>query len=101
MSNQASKDLSIFKTKLHKGLRVSEDIQLDPVASRTASENRLNKPGIQRLICGGLIFIGLTIGIFWYQFSEIPIDQRPPIWSQLQWGLRFGVSCNGAICSGC
>jgi uncharacterized protein (TIRG00374 family) len=27
----------------------------------------------------------LTVGIFWYQFSEIPAGDRPPIWNQLNW----------------
>ena len=49
------------------------------------SEKVLNKLGIYRLICGGLMFIGLTLGIFWLQFSKIPAGSRPDVWSQLQW----------------
>jgi uncharacterized protein (TIRG00374 family) len=45
--------------------------------------------GINKLVYGGLIFIGLTLGIFWYQFSEIPAGNRSPIWNQLQWRYLF------------
>jgi hypothetical protein len=53
------------------------------------SENGIKRFGIYKLICGGLIFIGLTVGIFWYQFSEIPAGNRPSIWNQLQWRYLF------------
>ena len=60
---------------------------MDPQA---LSENGIKEFGIYRLVCGGLIFIGLTVGIFWYQFSEIPAGNRPsPIWNQLQWRYLF------------
>ncbi|MGD9078310.1 MAG: lysylphosphatidylglycerol synthase transmembrane domain-containing protein [Desulfobacterales bacterium] len=45
--------------------------------------------GIYRLIFGGLIFIGLTVGIFWYQFARIPEGSQSEIWSQLQWHYVF------------
>ena len=45
--------------------------------------------GIYRLICGGLIFIGLTVGIFWYQFARIPDGSQAGIWNQLQWHYLF------------
>ena len=53
------------------------------------SENGIKEFGTYRLVCGGLIFIGLTLAIFWYQFSKIPAGNRPPIWNQLQWGYLF------------
>ena len=49
----------------------------------------LKEFGIHRLLCGGLIFIGLTIGIFWYQFARIPGGDRIEIWSRLQWNYLF------------
>ncbi len=45
--------------------------------------------GVCRLVCGGLIFIGLTIGIFWYQFSKIPAGSQPEIGNHLQWRYLF------------
>ena len=50
-----------------------------------APQGAIKKPGTSRLVCGGMIFIGLTLGIFWYQFSRIPAGSRPEIWNQLQW----------------
>ena len=53
------------------------------------SENGIKEFGIYKLVCGGLIFIGLTVAIFWYQFSEIPAGSRSAISNQLQWGYFF------------
>ena len=52
-------------------------------------QGAIAKPGISRLVCGGMIFIGLTLGIFWYQFSKIPAGSRPEIWNRLQWHYLF------------
>jgi uncharacterized protein (TIRG00374 family) len=38
-----------------------------------------------KLLIGGLAFIALTVGIFWYQFSRIKAGYQLPRWSQLQW----------------
>ena len=40
---------------------------------------------IVKLLIGGLAFIVLTVGIFWYQFSRIQTGYESPRWSQLQW----------------
>jgi uncharacterized protein (TIRG00374 family) len=40
---------------------------------------------LMKLLIGGLTFIVLTVGIFWYQFSRIKAGYEPPRWSQLQW----------------
>ena len=53
------------------------------------SPNGIKDFGIYKLVCGGLMFIGLTVGIFWYQFSEIPAGNRASIWNQLQWRYLF------------
>ena len=89
MPAQTSKIISIVKTSLYKDLRVSEDIRPQPIPSQTGSENRLTKPGIHKLFCGGFIFVILTVGIFWYQFAGIPGDQRPEIWQRLEWKYLF------------
>ena len=57
----------------------------DQADAAARSQNVLNKLGSYRLLCGGLMFIGLTVGIFWFQFSKIPAGSRPEVWGQLQW----------------
>jgi uncharacterized protein (TIRG00374 family) len=89
MSIQTSKDLRIFKSNLPRGLQVSEDVKPEPIAPQTGSESRLNKPGIQKLFCGGLLFVILTVAIFWYQFAGIPGGQQPRIWQRLEWNYLF------------
>jgi len=39
-----------------------------------------------KLISGGLIFLLLTAGIFWYQFDQIQPGAARPRWDQLYWG---------------
>jgi len=78
--------LSHLENKVQTAPRPSDDSAADPVKPPVLSENEIQKFGKYRLVCGGLIFMGLTVGIFWYQFSEIPVGQRPSIWNQLQWG---------------
>ena len=60
-------------------------------APQTLPSGGLKEFGINRLLWGGLIFIGLTIGIFWYQFARIPGGDRIGIWSRLQWNYLFWV----------
>ena len=81
--------LSHLENKVQKEPRLSENFAPGQVKPQALSENGIKKFGIYRLVCGGLIFIGLTVGIFWYQFSEIPVGNRPSIWNQLQWGYLF------------
>lgn len=38
-----------------------------------------------RLVVGGLLFVVLTVGVFWYQFARIQAGDQAPQWSQLQW----------------
>jgi hypothetical protein len=81
--------LSHLENKVQKEPRLSENFAPGQVKPQALSENGIKEFGIYRLVCGGLIFIGLTVGIFWYQFSEIPVGNRPSIWNQLQWGYLF------------
>jgi uncharacterized protein (TIRG00374 family) len=81
--------LSHLEKKVQTEPRRSQNFTAGEVKPPTLSENDIQKFGICRLVCGGLIFMGLTVGIFWYQFSEIPVGQRPPIWDQLQWRYLF------------
>jgi len=89
MPAQTSKIRSIFKTTLHRALPLSEDIRSNPIPSQTAAERSLNKPGIHKLFCGALLFVILTVGIFWYQFAGIPGGQRSEIWQRLEWNYLF------------
>jgi uncharacterized protein (TIRG00374 family) len=61
----------------------------DQTQPPVVSKNAMKKLGIYRLAFGGLTFIGLTVGIFWYQFAQIPVSNRPGIWNQLQWDYLF------------
>ena len=81
--------LSHLENKVQTAPRPSENSAADQVKPPALSENDIKKFGVFRLVGGGLIFIGLTVGIFWYQFSEIPPGNRPSIWNQLQWGYLF------------
>ena len=81
--------LSHLENKVQTAPRPSENSVPGQVKPPALSENDIQKFGIYRLVCGALIFLGLTVAIFWYQFSEIPAGNRPPIWNQLQWGYLF------------
>jgi uncharacterized protein (TIRG00374 family) len=81
--------LSHLENKVQTAPRPSENSVPGQVKLPVLSEKDIQKFGVYRLVCGGLIFLGLTVAIFWYQFSEIPADNRPPIWNQLQWGYLF------------
>jgi uncharacterized protein (TIRG00374 family) len=85
MTAQASKNLGVLKNNMHKDHLISRDFALRQVKPRALSENSIQEFGVYKLVLGGLIFILLTVGIFWYQFSEIPAGDRPPIWNQLNW----------------
>jgi len=81
--------LSHLENKVQTAPRPSDNSAAGQVKPPVLSENDIQKFGKYRLIWGGLIFMGLTVGIFWYQFSEIPVGQRSSIWNQLQWRYLF------------
>jgi uncharacterized protein (TIRG00374 family) len=81
--------LSHLENKVQTAPRPSKNSAAGQVTPPVLSENGIKKIGKYRLVCGGLIFMGLTVGIFWYQFSEIPAGNRPSIRHQLQWGYLF------------
>jgi len=74
---------------MHNDSLLSDALTPGQTEPQALSENGIKEFGIYKLVCGGLIFIGLTMGIFWYQFSEIPAGNRSPIWNQLQWRYLF------------
>ncbi|MGD2271639.1 MAG: lysylphosphatidylglycerol synthase domain-containing protein, partial [Desulfobacterales bacterium] len=58
----------------------------------TASSHReiSNSVGLKsarqvKLLTGGMVFIFLTAGTFWYQFSRIQPSDAVPQWDNLQW----------------
>ena len=74
---------------MKKGPLLTEGLAQPRPETQALSENGIKGFSVYKLGCGGLIFVVLTVGIFWYQFSEIPAGDRPPIWNQLQWGYLF------------
>jgi len=42
-----------------------------------------------KLIFGGLVFLLLTAGIFWYQFDQIQAGTARPRWDRLRWGYAL------------
>jgi uncharacterized protein (TIRG00374 family) len=81
--------LNQVENKIPRGSRKSGTPAAEPAEPPASSKNAINAFGICRLVCGGLIFIGLTVGIFWYQFARIPGSSRPELWDQLQWRYLF------------
>ncbi len=81
--------LNHFENTVQKHSQVSRWSIPDRTEQPVASKNGMKKLSICRLFCGGLVFTGLTVGIFWYQFSKIPAGSRPPLGEQLQWGYLF------------
>jgi len=81
--------LGQLENKVPTAPRSSDNFATGPVKPPAVSEPDIKKFGIYRLIWGGLIFIGLTAGIFWYQFAMIPDGSQSGIWSQLQWHYSF------------
>jgi uncharacterized protein (TIRG00374 family) len=78
-----------LKNKMKTDSLLSERLAPDQTEPQILSEHGIKGFGFYKLVCGGLIFIVLTVGIFWYQFSKIPAADRPPIWSQLEWDYLF------------
>jgi uncharacterized protein (TIRG00374 family) len=81
--------LSHLENKMQNDSLLSNALTPGQTEPQALSPNGIKDFGIYKLVCGGLIFIGLTVGIFWYQFSEIPAGNRPAIWNQLQWRYLF------------
>ena len=75
--------------KVKQDARLSEPLTPRRTQPQALPQNGIKEFGIYKLVCGGLIFVGLTVGIFWYQFSEIPAGSRLPIRNQLGWGYFF------------
>jgi uncharacterized membrane protein YbhN (UPF0104 family) len=42
--------------------------------------------GRARLTVGGIAFVLLTVGVFWYQFHRIQAADAAPAWDRLRWG---------------
>ena len=81
--------LNHSENKMHSETPLSEAFAPVQTQPPTLSENGIEKLGVGRLALGGMIFMGLTVGIFWYQFAQIPAGSRPGIWDQLQWKYLF------------
>lgn len=89
MSTQTTRRFYRLKSSAYGAARIPEGVLPNPIAPQIGAENGLKEPGIHKLLCGGLFFVDLTVGIFWYQFARIPGNNRPEIWNQLQWDYLF------------
>jgi uncharacterized protein (TIRG00374 family) len=58
-------------------------------AGKDLGSTALRGIGCGKLLAGGLGFVLLTVGIFWYQFHLIQVGDQAPRWNQLQWGYLF------------
>ena len=81
--------LTHSKKKVHQPSITPDALAARQTKQQTLSGKGIKEFGIYRLIFGGLIFIGLTVGIFWYQFARIPEGGQAGIWDQLQWHYLF------------
>ncbi len=70
-------------------LQASEVSGLPQDQRDASAEAGTGKLVIRRVVWGGLIFIVLTVAIFWYQFSEISGSSEQPLRSQLNWNYLF------------
>ena len=65
--------------------RVPGDVGPNSVSQGSIAGGRPHGMSRVKLASGGLAFIILTVGVFWYQFSQIQTGDEPPRWAQLQW----------------
>ena len=89
MSTHTTSCFYKLKNNAYGAARIPDNLVQHPTAPQTGAESRLRQPAIHKLLCGGLFFVVLTVGIFWYQFAKITGSNRPGIWNQLQWGYLF------------
>lgn len=63
---------------------MSESLSLNEVHSNVGNSSFM-RIGRAKLFFGGAIFVLLTAGIFWYQFSSIEAGAEAPAWDRLNW----------------
>jgi uncharacterized protein (TIRG00374 family) len=68
----------------HRSECVTGDVAPDSVAQGNIAAGRPRSVSQVKLVSGGLIFVMLTIAVFWYQFSQIQAGDEPPRWALLQ-----------------
>lgn len=64
---------------------MSDDLALAGVSQRSVVVREREGIGRGKLIAGTLVFLFLTVGVFWYQFYRIQIHDQAPRLEQLQW----------------
>jgi glycosyltransferase 2 family protein len=57
-----------------------------PPASKKNAASSLPVFGVGKLIIGGVIFVLITLGFFWYLFYRIGPGADAPEWADLRWG---------------
>jgi hypothetical protein len=48
--------------------------------------------GRGKLLLGGLCFLAITVGVFWYQFHRIAPGDEIPRWDQIRWGYLVPIA---------
>ena len=61
------------------------DLNPQPLEQKDFSEEGFKGFGRGKLLLGGIVFIAITIGIFWYQFHRIEPGDEIPSLDQIRW----------------
>jgi len=69
------------------------DSSLDPAICANIERGGFSGRSRGKLTIGGLIFILLTLAIFWYQFHRIHTGDDIPRLNQLRWGYLILILC--------
>jgi uncharacterized protein (TIRG00374 family) len=61
------------------------ELNSSPVEQRNFTETRFEGLGRGKLIIGGILFLAITIGIFWYLFHFLEPGEDTPAFNDLRW----------------
>ena len=61
------------------------DLNSPPVEQNGFADNRFEGFGRGKLIIGGILFLAITIGIFWYLFHYLEPGEDTPSFDKLRW----------------
>ena len=61
------------------------DLNSPPIKRNGFADNRFEGFGRGKLIIGGILFLAITIGIFWYLFHYIEPGEDTPSFDKLRW----------------
>jgi uncharacterized protein (TIRG00374 family) len=69
------------------------DASINPAICESIRSDGFPERSRGKLITGGLIFVLMTLAIFWYQFHRIQAGDDIPRLSHLQWGYLILIFC--------